>query len=107
MQSDRGALNKRCCVMRPIKLSGAKSAAPTTPKPAMVFEDEADSRYGFYRAKENIDIVRYRIPFHVEKGQKVEVVEDKGDRVLVHLNETSTIYMDSEPFFRDFERVLR
>jgi hypothetical protein len=99
--------------MKPIRLSKEIKTAPALPasvpppKPVLVFEDEPDSRYGFYYATKEVRLVKYRIPFVVKEGQKVEVVEDKGDRVLVHLNEISTIYIDSEDFFRDFERAKR
>jgi hypothetical protein len=93
--------------MRAIKLDGGSKPAQPAPKKEIVFEDEADSRYGFYRAKESHVITRYKIPFQIEKGQKVEVIEDKGDRVLVHLDASRTIYCDSDKFFRDFERVTR
>jgi hypothetical protein len=91
--------------MRAIKLGSASKAAQPAPKKEMVFEDDAESRYGFYRAKMSHVITKYKIPFCIEKGQKVEVVEDKGEKVLVHLDATHTIYIESENFFRDFERV--
>lgn len=89
----------------PIKLGTKTVEVPLKKSPAILFEDAPDDRIGFYVAKQEIEITRYRIPFRVAKGQKVEVTEDKGDRVLVHLNQTSTIYCDSDQFFRDFERA--
>ena len=92
--------------MRPIKLGSAVRIIPIEPAPkaAIVFEDAPDDRIGFYTAKEDIELKAYRIPFVIKKGQRVEVVEDKGDRVLVHLDKLSTIYCDSHLFFQDFER---
>lgn len=90
--------------MRPIKLGTTTRTIPIAPKPSIEFEDAPDDRIGFYRAKEDLEITRYRIPFPVKKGQRVEVTEDKGDRVLVNLDKLSTIYCDSDQFFKDFER---
>jgi hypothetical protein len=95
--------------MRVVKLGQSKPAAPKPAEPQnkeLVFQDEEQvSRYGFYVAKHEVVLTAYRIPFRVAKGAKVQVVEDKGHKVLVHLNATSTIYCDSEQFFRDFERA--
>lgn len=56
-------------------------------------------------AKDVTTITRYRIPFVIPKGREVEVIEDKGHKVLVHIDKTSTIYIDSDEFDSAFERV--
>lgn len=97
-----------------INLGPRKSKAVPVAKPVQKQETksgfqfelaEPDDRIGMWLAKDLTTITRYRIPFVIPKGREVEVVEDKGDKVLVHIDKTSTIYIDSEVFDAAFERV--